>query len=151
MNLQELAIGVKACQACPLAMSSTHPVPGLGEAEAKYFILGEAPGATEDKEGIPFIGASGKRLNKLIALAGIDLADCYVTNVCKCRPPDNRDPRKMEIRACLKWLNMELELVKPSTIITLGRIPLSLFSPFGVRVMHGSGFPFEIPEGGLTV
>jgi DNA polymerase-1 len=116
---------------------------GNGELGAKYFIIGEAPGANEDKEGIPFVGQAGKRLDKLLKLANIDINSCYLTNVCKCRPPDNRVPRKQERIACYPWLKQELEIIKPEVIITLGSTPLSLFSDQGVKQMHGSMFTSE--------
>ena len=92
-------------------------------------IIGEAPGAQEDKAGIPFIGAAGKRLNQLLELAGIDLSQCYITNVCKCLPPKvsgkRRAPRKAERLSCYGYLKKEIEIVRPEYIITLGATPLS--------------------------
>lgn len=148
MTLEELTKQIKQCQRCPLRGEATQPVPGLGEVGAKYFIIGEAPGRSEDDAGVPFVGLAGKRLNKLIALAGIDINDCYVTNTVKCRPPVNRQPRKSERLACYNWLREELALVKPETIITLGAIPLSLFSSAGITQMHGTQF---VTDGGLIV
>jgi len=108
--------------------------------------LGEAPGSNEDREGIPFVGLAGKRLDKLVELAGISKNDCYLTNLCKCKPPANRNPRKAEIRSCQGFLWREIRLVKPKIIITLGSVPLSLFSPNGVRQMHGTQFTFEMED-----
>jgi len=121
-------------------------VPGIGTLKAKYMLIGEAPGAEEDKAGVPFVGLSGKRLNKLIVLAGIDINECYLTNVCRCRPPANRTPRKLETRACNHWLVEEIKLIRPEYIITLGSTPLSLFSKSGVRSMHGTMFEYELEE-----
>ena len=100
MNLDELAEQVRNCSKCALRGECTAPVPGNGQIGAKYFILGEAPGKNEDKAGIPFVGLAGRRLDKLVSLANINLNDCYLTNVCKCRPPENRVPRKAERLSC---------------------------------------------------
>lgn len=145
-SLEQLAKDVKACQRCELRQNATCPVPGFGLVGAKYFLLGEAPGEDEDQEGIPFVGRAGRRLDKLLALAEIDINDCYLSNVCRCRPPSNRDPKKKEIKACVEFLWREIRLVKPQYIITLGSTPLSLFCPYGVRQMHGCLFEFELNE-----
>ena len=143
-KLEQLAKNVKGCTNCELRMNATRPVPGCGETGAKYLLIGEAPGANEDKAGIPFIGDAGKKLDQLLELAGIDRNDCYFTNVCKCRPPSNRDPRKGEIKACRGWLEEEIRLVKPAYLITLGRVPLSLFCPYGIKQVHGTQMEIEI-------
>ena len=83
-ELDELAKTIKACTRCPLRENSTAPVPGFGNPNAKYVLIGEAPGANEDRLGIPFIGLAGKRLNQLLELAKIDINECYLTNVCRC-------------------------------------------------------------------
>lgn len=148
-SLDELARQIKNCQKCELRFECTQVVPGIGQERAKYFILGEAPGREEDSAGVPFVGLAGKRLNKLIALAKIDINDCYLTNVVKCRPPKNRQPGKKEIKACLPWLLAELEAVEFKTIITLGATPLSLFSTEGVRQLHGTMLEGEVLESWL--
>lgn len=144
MTLEELAKQVHECSRCPLRFESTQPVAGIGSPSCKYFVIGEAPGKDEDKEGIPFVGMAGRRLNKLLALANIDPNDCYITNVVKCRPPANRQPRKSERLACYKWLQAELQICKPKTIITLGATPLSLFTNNGVSSLHGTQFEIEL-------
>jgi len=144
VTLAELSKQVLACSRCALRGGATAPVPGLGECGAKYFIIGEAPGREEDRDNVPFVGMAGKRLNKLLALGGIDPNDCYITNSIKCRPPTNRTPRKGERLACYPWLKQELQLIKPEYIITLGAIPLSLFCDNGVKQMHGTMFEVEL-------
>jgi len=144
MTIDELNAKVKQCNRCPLRMEATQPVCGSGEVGSKYFILGEAPGKNEDKAGIPFVGLAGRRLDKLLALAGIDINECYLTNVCKCRPPANRTPRKSERLSCYEWLKQELALIQPEYIITLGATPLSLFSDYGIRQLHGTAFEVEL-------
>ena len=147
MNLSELSTQIRECSRCELREGATQPVPGCGSPNATYFILGEAPGKEEDKRGVPFIGAAGKRLDKLLSLANIDPNDCYLTNAVKCRPPENRDPRKKELRTCYHWLQEELRIVKPQYIISLGRVPLSLFTAEGLRTLHGTMLPIDIDLG----
>jgi uracil-DNA glycosylase family 4 len=146
-KLADLAKQITQCTRCSLRSSATQPVPGIGVGH-KYMLIGESPGKTEDREGVPFIGASGKRLNQLIQLAGIDLKDTYITNVCKCRPPlvsgKLRAPRKAERLSCYPFLKEELRIVRPQYIITLGAVPLSLFSEYGISQMHGCMFDIEI-------
>lgn len=143
-NLDQIAEEIIQCQRCELRMNSTKPVPGFGEAGAKYFLIGEAPGKEEDAEGIPFVGSSGRRLDKLLALANIDINDCYLSNVCRCRPPGNRTPRKKEISSCVEFLWRELDSVKPEYILTLGATPLGLFTQSGgVSQLHGTMFEHE--------
>ena len=152
MSLEQLAEQVRACTKCPLRAEATQPVMGLGEIGAKYLLLGEAPGKQEDAVGVPFVGAAGKRLNRLLELAKISPNECYITNVVKCRPPKtlsggkttNRQPRKAERLACYPWLKQELSLVKPQTIITLGATPLSLFTQTGITQLHGTLFTVEL-------
>ena len=152
MTLEEIAKQVAQCSKCPLRFEATSPVMGVGEVGAKYFLLGEAPGRTEDSCGVPFVGLAGKRLNKLLELANIDINDCYLTNVCKCRPPQNRTPRKSERLSCYPFLRSELSIIKPSYIIALGATPLGLFSSNGVRDLHGTQFQYADEElGELTI
>lgn len=138
MNLKDLNQQIKTCTKCNLREECTAPVCGLGSAGAKYFIIGEAPGKTEDEKGVPFIGAAGKKLDKLIALGNISLNDIYLTNTVKCRPPNNDKPKKRQTKTCCEWLWQELELVNPQYIITLGAVPLSLFTDVGIGKMHGT-------------
>ena len=145
-KLAELTKKVEACTRCPLCQEA-NPVPGLLNLNSKYFLIGEAPGKHEDEAGIPFVGPSGRRLDKLLELANIDINDCYLSNVCRCRPPTNRDPRKKEIASCVEFLWREIRLVKPQYVITLGSVPLSLFCPYGVRQMHGTMFEWELEDG----
>ena len=151
MTLEELAEQIKLCTRCERRQHATAPVAGFGEIGAKYMLIGRDPGATEDKEGIPFIGAAGRRLDELLALADIDVNDCYITNLVKCHVPGNKTPRKAFITACKPWLMKEIALVHPKTIITLGSEALSIFSPNGVGQMHGTQFTVDLPieeEGG---
>ena len=137
-SLSQLCKDITACTRCPLRETATNPVPGAGPIGAKYMLIGEAPGRDEDHSGMPFVGAAGRKLDKLMALAGININDCYVTNVCRCRPPDNRKPRKGEVRACNEFLMREIEIVKPEIFITLGSTPLTLVTELGIRQLHGT-------------
>lgn len=145
-TLELITSDIKVCQRCELRASATRPVPGLGNVGAKYFLLGEAPGVSEDAAGIPFCGAAGRKLDALIRLAKIDPNEVYFANVCRCRPPQNRTPKKKEITACMAFLWRELLLVKPTYVVTLGATPLSLFCDYGVSTTHGTLLDIEIPD-----
>lgn len=139
------------CQRCSLRENATAPVFGTGSENAKYFILGEAPGRQEDSTGVPFVGFAGQHLNQLLDLGGIDINDCYLTNVVKCWPPKvngkQTTPKKTERVACFEWLSKEFLVVRPRTIIPLGATPLSLFTPTGVTQMHGTQFQYQLKIG----
>lgn len=137
-QLQDLNRRIALCTKCPLRENASQPVCGIGEVNAKYLLIGEAPGREEDKYSAPFIGSAGKRLNKLLELAGIDQNECYLTNTVRCRPPGNRDPRKAELKACTPYLWEEIQLIAPEYVITLGRTPLTLFTTYGIRQLHGT-------------
>ena len=109
--------------------NATNMVPGEGSATADVMLVGEAPGASEDKQGRPFVGRAGKLLDELLATAGLERGDVYITNVVKARPPKNRDPRADEIAHHLPWLEEELALVQPQVVIPLGRHALRHFAP----------------------
>lgn len=145
-SLEQIEREIRLCQRCELRAGCSNPVPGFGAEAAKYFLIGEAPGATEDKEGVPFVGSAGRRLDTLLKLAGIDLNDCFLSNVCRCRPPTNRTPRKKEVKACVPFLWREIHLVKPKMLITLGSLSLGLFAPFGITQCHGSMMEVEVPD-----
>src|SRR5579875_2566910 len=119
-DLNELAEGIRVCPACDLCRTRTLAVPGEGPAEAQIFLIGEGPGYYEDKSGRPFVGAAGKFLDELLALAGVRRQDVFITNVVKCRPPGNRDPQEAEIEACRPWLDQQLEAIQPRIVVTLG-------------------------------
>ena len=109
------------CTKCPLYMNRKKPVPGEGSLNPKIMFIGEAPGAREDETGRPFVGAAGQLLTKLIEAIDITREEVYITNVVKCRPPNNRDPREEEIISCLPYLKKQLSLIRPRLIVTLGR------------------------------
>jgi len=143
-KLDELTAQIKQCTRCERRQYANAPVPGFGDIGAKYFLIGRDPGREENREGIPFIGAAGRRLNELLALANIDTNDCYITNLVKCHVPGNKPPRKSFITACKPWVLQEIALVKPETIITLGSEALSLFCDRGITQMHGTQIKVDL-------
>jgi DNA polymerase len=118
--------------------TATRMVPGEGPADARIMLVGEAPGANEDREGRPFVGRAGRLLDEALAAAGLDRRAVYVTNVLKARPPGNRDPRAAEVAHALPWLARQLELVAPELVVPLGRHALAHLAP-GARIaeVHG--------------
>jgi DNA polymerase len=129
---------VTNCRRCPLYKTATHGVPGAGNPNATIVLIGEAPGFHEDQEGLPFVGASGKLLNKLLLSIGLDRSEVYIANILKHRPPDNRDPLPTEILACTTYLKAQLEIIKPKIVITLGRFAMNYFFPSDlISRVHG--------------
>ena len=108
------------CRACELGNSRTNAVPGAGNPEAKLVFVGEAPGADEDAQGLPFVGRAGKLLGDIIAAMGMRREDVFICNTLKCRPPGNRDPKPEEIISCLPFLRRQLEIINPEIIVALG-------------------------------
>lgn len=122
-RLAELAEQIRVCTRCPLHTSRTHAVPGEGKTNAEVMIIGEGPGRDEDKSGHPFVGASGRFLSEVLAGVGIDRKDIFITNIVKCRPPQNRTPRKLEVDTCTaNYLFEQIELVNPKLIMLLGGV-----------------------------
>ncbi|MHA1505657.1 MAG: type-4 uracil-DNA glycosylase [Candidatus Asgardarchaeia archaeon] len=111
---------VKNCKKCPLWKSRKNAVPGEGNLEPIVMLIGEAPGRQEDIQGRPFVGAAGKLLDENLKKIGISREEVYITNVVKCRPPGNRDPTELEIQICSKYLDRQIDLIKPKIIVTLG-------------------------------
>lgn len=139
---------VRICQKCPLAKTRLKAVPGEGPANARVLLIGEAPGHNENQQGRPFVGASGQFLGELLAAAGLERADVFITNIVKCRPPNNRDPQPDEIAACSDYLSRQIAALKPRVIVTLGRHSLGRFLP-GQPISRIHGTPRTI--GTLTI
>ena len=114
---------------CELKKTATQGVPGYGNPNAEIVFVGEAPGRDEDREGRPFVGAAGKFLNEMLENIKLKREDVYITNVVKYRPPNNRDPLLEEVNSCAKWLKEELEIIKPTVVVFLGRHALQHFFP----------------------
>jgi DNA polymerase len=137
--LKVLYHDARACVRCPLHQTRTQVVFGNGNANADLMFVGEAPGANEDRMGLPFVGAAGKLLDKLLAEIDLTRDDVFVANVLKCRPPDNRDPHPNEIEACRSYLEKQIELIEPIVICTLGNFSTKLLraDTTGISRLHG--------------
>jgi DNA polymerase len=143
-RLDEIAAEVRAHEGCGFEVceAATNMVPGDGPATAEVVFVGEAPGASEDKAGRPFVGSAGKLLARLLEDAGLQREAVYVTNVVKARPPKNRDPRKDEVAHHLPWLIAELEALEPRAVVPLGRHALAHFAP-ELKISESHGAPVE--------
>ena len=128
-RLEELAKRIEQCIDCPLSKTRTKAVPGDGPSTADIMMIGEGPGFHEDRQGLPFVGPAGKFLDQLITSSGLKRKDVFITNVVKCRPPNNRDPLPGEIEACRKHLDEQIEIINPKVIVTLGRFSMARFIP----------------------
>jgi uracil-DNA glycosylase family 4 len=147
--MRELEAQVRTCPLCRLAKTRTNAVPGEGDYGAEVMFIGEGPGYHEDRQGRPFVGNAGQFLNELLGLAGLSRHDVYITNVVKCRPPNNRDPNPDEIAACAPYLDRQIALINPRIIVTLGRYSMSRFFP-GERISQIHGMA-RMVEGRLCV
>ena len=122
-RLEALAIQIRSCVQCPLHASRTKAVPGEGSPSARVMLIGEAPGRDEDQRGQPFVGAAGRFLDQMLAGSGVDRNDLFITNTVKCRPENNRPPRKREVDTCTSlYLFEQIELINPALIMLLGSV-----------------------------
>jgi DNA polymerase len=139
LSLEGYRDEVVGCTKCALAKGRTQVVFGSGSSTAELMFVGEAPGFHEDKQGVPFVGAAGQLLGKLLAGIGLTRDEVFVANVLKCRPPGNRDPQPEEIEACEPHLWRQIELIQPKVIATLGNFATKLLSgkPLGITRVHG--------------
>lgn len=136
--MEKIASEVRVCPKCPLSKSRTKAVPGDGPVNAEIMFVGEAPGFHEDQQGLPFVGASGKYLEQLLELIGLTRKDVFITNIVRCRPPQNRDPERLEIETCEPYLDRQIALIQPRIIATLGRYSMAKFFPDGkISKIHG--------------
>jgi uracil-DNA glycosylase len=152
-ELVQLYREVQECRRCPLYATRTQVVFGAGNADADLMFVGEAPGFHEDQQGIPFVGAAGKLLDKLLQEIGLQRGDVFIANVLKSRPPGNRDPQLEEIEACKPYLTRQIELIEPRVICTLGNFSTKLLTrrSDGITRVHGrpqdhviAGLPIRI-------
>jgi DNA polymerase len=137
--LDKLKAALIKANICPeLAAGATQLVMGDGNVDADIVFIGEAPGKNEDEQGLPFVGAAGKFLNEMLAAAGLERSDVYITNIVKYRPPGNRDPLPEEKQAFWPYLARQLEIIDPKAIVTLGRHSMEFFLPDAkIRQIHG--------------
>ncbi|NJE11283.1 type-4 uracil-DNA glycosylase [Thermococcus sp. MAR1] len=144
--MRKLEERIRNCQKCPLGRLRTNAVPGSGSYDAKVMFVGEAPGYWEDQKGLPFVGRAGRILDELLAEIGLSREEVYITNIVKCRPPENRDPTEEEIRACSPYLDRQIDLIRPKVIVPLGRHSMGyILEKFGFEVepiskIHGKTF-----------
>ncbi len=158
-KLDALHERMRRCLACPLGRpeglqsdgTSSYHVPGEGPEDARIVIVGEAPGAEEDRTGRPFIGRSGALLTEILAAAGLDREKIFITSVCKCRPPKNRTPRVPEIEACMGWLSQQLEIIRPEFVLTVGNVPTQTLLGTKTGISSLRGRFHEIERNGRTM
>ncbi|HEX3173074.1 MAG TPA: uracil-DNA glycosylase [Solirubrobacterales bacterium] len=139
-KLVELYEEVRACTKCPLHETRTKAVFGAGNADAELMFVGEAPGAEEDRQGLPFVGRAGQLLNQMLEGIGLSREDVFIANVLKSRPPGNRDPQPLEIEACRPYLFEQVGLIEPKVVCTLGNFATKLLSgnPAGITRVRGT-------------
>jgi uracil-DNA glycosylase family 4 len=150
-QLVDLFKEVSTCTKCPLHETRTKTVFGAGNADAELMFVGEAPGAEEDRQGLPFVGRAGQLLNQLLEEIGLAREDVFIANVLKSRPPGNRDPQPLEIAACEPYLFEQVRLIEPKVVCTLGNFATKLLtgSPVGITKVRGTPQVHEL--GGRTV
>ena len=148
MKFEEIKKQAENCRKCDLWKTRTNVVFGEGPTNAKVMFIGEAPGFNEDKQGKPFVGRAGKFLDELLTAAGLKREDVYITNIVKCRPPNNRDPTDSEIKACYPYLDFQISHINPKIIVPLGRHASKLvFEKYGLifeGISKEHGKPREI-------
>lgn len=127
--MEQIIENIRKCEKCDLCKTRTQAVPGDGNLKAEIIIVGEAPGKNEDIQGRPFVGRAGKLLDEMLNKIGLERKDVYITNIVKCRPPENRDPTPEEKKTCSEHLDKQIEKMKPKVIVCLGR--------------HSAGYLFE--------
>lgn len=144
-SLDELKITVSNCTQCELHRTRTQTVFGVGHPAAEWLIIGEAPGADEDRLGEPFVGRAGQLLTSMLRSMGLAREEVFIANILKCRPPNNRDPQENEINSCSAYLRQQIELIQPKIILVVGRIAaqslLNVDTPIGK--MRGKKFTYQ--------
>ncbi len=149
-KLLEIEDRIENCKKCDLWKTRKNPVAGDGSANAKIMFIGEAPGFNEDEQGKPFVGKAGKIFDELLDSVNLKREDVYITNVLKCRPPQNRNPKESEIEACMPYLNRQIEAIKPKIICCLGTFAMScIMKKFNIEKtqsiskIHGKVFHYK--------
>ena len=144
LTMEELAEKIRDCQKCPLSQTRKKAVPGEGNHNSIVMFVGEAPGGDEDREGLPFIGRAGQLFTRILQSVQIERKDVFITNIVKCRPPENRNPNKSEIEICLPYLESQIALINPKIIVTLGSVPTKclLNTDDAISRLRGQWFPW---------
>jgi uracil-DNA glycosylase len=146
VELNKIASEIKAFKGLDISKTAINPVPGEGNPDSPIMFVGEAPGHNEDLQGRPFVGLSGKLLEKTLKeTLGLDRNDVFITNIVKFRPPDNRDPTPEEIETCKDWLDRQIAIIEPQIIVTLGRFSMAKFIPdVTISRVHGQPRPVQL-------
>jgi DNA polymerase len=157
-SLETVAAEVRQCSACPLHSGRTNAVPGEGAAHPLVLVIGEGPGADEDRLGRPFVGKAGQLLDRMLASVGLSREkNCFIANVVKCRPPGNRDPLPEEIAPCSRFLARQIHVLHPAIILCVGRISTQALLKTGASMgsLRGSVTPYHVDDvqdaGGFTI
>ncbi len=133
-DIEKIVDLVKNCKKCSLHTTRNNPVVGEGSLNAKIMFIGEAPGSYEDRKGRPFVGKAGKILDELLDSIGLKKNEIYISNIIKCRPPNNRNPLKIEIKMCSEFLDKQIEIIRPKVIVPLGKFAnLYISKKFGLK------------------
>ena len=151
LNWEELETKVANCHACELSKQRTQTVFGVGNKNADWVIIGEAPSADEDKQGEPFVGRAGKLLNQMLLAVGLKREAVYIGNIVKCRPPQNRDPKPEEVACCESYLQQQIALIKPKVILAVGRIAAHNLLKTDIPLGKMRGKDYEYAESGIPV
>ncbi|MBT3285190.1 uracil-DNA glycosylase [Candidatus Bathyarchaeota archaeon] len=152
-GMNQITTQVESCANCGLSETRTKVVLGAGTLDAKIVLVGEAPGRKEDESGLPFVGSSGKLLDRLLAAAGLSRDDIFIGNIIKCRPPKNRRPKKSEVGQCEGYMMEQLEIINPAIVAPMGNSSLSYFQErFGLEKqvigdVHGKVIDIKAPWG----
>ena len=150
-QLVEVYREASGCTKCPLHETRTKVVFGAGDANADLMFVGEAPGAEEDKQGLPFVGRAGQLLNQLLEGIGLNRERVFIANTLKCRPPGNRDPQPVEIETCRPYLHSQVDLIQPRVVATLGNFATKLLTGSQTGITRVRGVPQVHTLGGRTV
>jgi len=148
---QPLREQVAACTNCDLHTGRKQAVFGVGDYDADWMLVGEAPGAEEDRQGEPFVGRAGQLLNAMLTAIGLDRQKVFIANILKCRPPGNRDPRPQETGACEPHLNKQIELIQPRIILALGRVAAQNLLRLDTPISRMRGQSYELPDTSIPV
>ena len=146
LNWPDLEQQVVSCQLCELHATRTQAVFGVGNQQADWLIIGEAPGAEEDRQGEPFVGRAGQLLNEMLKAIGLQREQVYIANVLKCRPPNNRDPEPEEVETCKPFLLQQIQLIKPKLVCSLGNFATQTLLGKKVGITKVRGRTFPLPE-----
>ena len=146
-SMDELSKQCGQCTQCPLSATRNHVVFGVGVAQTPILFVGEGPGQQEDLQGIPFVGPAGHLLDDMLSIIDLGRENCYITNVVKCRPPQNRDPLQTEQKTCLQWLRKQTTAISPKIVVCLGRIAAMKLMDEQFRITRDHGKWYE--KGGI--